>query len=159
MNRWGREIVLLHYKTCPRSLFTHVSSKHLLSDCDPGEVIHFHLNQLFQITCAYCIYQRKIIPFFLLDLWRDFFLFGKHLLVSFSCCDRFHSKFLTMKEAPPQTPNLLQGLLWCQVKGNLKGGGNRAHEGPLLSMSVEKQPAGREIAQQSGQGLNLRLKF
>ena len=51
---------------------THVSSKHLLSDWDPGEVIHFHLNQLFQITCACCIYQRKIIPFLSLIHWGIF---------------------------------------------------------------------------------------
>ena len=57
-----------------------------------------------------------------------------------------------MKEEPLQTPNLLQGLLGCQAKGNMKGcvrgahcsPGIRTHEGPLLSTCIEKQPVGRE---------------
>ena len=55
-----------------------------------------------------------------------------------------------MIEEPLQTPNLLQGLLWCQVKENGKGDGRQAeysqgvrtHMGAFLSMSVEKQSVG-----------------
>lgn len=81
------------------------------------------------------------------------FLFGKHLLVSFSCCDRFHSKLLTRKEEALQTPNPLQGPLWCQAKGNMKAdgreqcSGSRTQEGPLRSTSIEEQPVRGEPAQ------------
>lgn len=34
-------------------------NKHLLSLCDLGKIIHFHLNQLFQTIFEHCIYQRK----------------------------------------------------------------------------------------------------
>ena len=54
-----------------------------------------------------------------------------------------------MKEEPLQTAQLLQGLLWCQAKGNRKVDGTlaecsgiRTHVGPFLSTSVEKQPVG-----------------
>lgn len=65
------------------SLFplTYVSSKNLLSESDPGEAIHFHLNQLFQITCSCCIYKENY-TFFLLDLRRDSYLENIYLSLS-----------------------------------------------------------------------------
>lgn len=86
--------------------------------------------------------------------FTEVFLFGKHLLVPFGCCDRFHSKRLTMKAEPLQTPRLLQGPLCCQPKENTKGGGRgakcapgvRTHKGPLLSTFIEKQLVGGEAA-------------
>lgn len=158
-NAWGAELVLLHYAICPPSLFTHLSSKHWWSDCDPGEVIHFQMNQLFQITHACCPYQRKITPLFFLSwIFGRVFYLGKQVLVSFSCCGRFHSKLPTMEGDPGWTANLLQGLLWCQVKGVVKGvergaegsPGIRTHGGPLVSTSTEKQPVGQGTAQTWG---------
>lgn len=143
---------------------TYVSTKYLLSDSDPGEAIHFHLNQLFQITRSCCIYKENY-TFFSLG-FTEGFLFGKHLLVSFSCCDRFHSELLAVQEEPLQTPNPLQGLLRCQAKGNMKAGGreqcsgSRIQEGPLMSTSIEKQPVRGETAQAcSIQGRVPKFKF
>lgn len=59
-----------------------------------------------------------------------------------------------MKEEPPQTLTLFQGPLGCQAKGEHEGCVRRAecfpeirtHKGQLLSMCIEKQPAGRATA-------------
>lgn len=44
--------------------FMYARNKHLLSLCDLGKIIHFHLNQLFQSIFEHCIYQRKCNIFF-----------------------------------------------------------------------------------------------
>lgn len=47
--------------------FMYACNKHLLSHHDPGKIIHFYLNQLFQTICEHSIYQRKCnILFFIL---------------------------------------------------------------------------------------------
>lgn len=56
-----------------------------------------------------------------------------------------------MKEEPLQTLNLPQGPLGCQAKRNMNGcvrgtecsPGIRIQKGQLLSICLEKQPAGR----------------
>lgn len=97
----------------PSPLSTHVSSKHLLSHCDPGEVIHFHSNQLFQITCACCIYQRKIIPFSPFDSPGDFYLENIYLGLETAVID--------FPASPSLRENSGKSLTFSKVSGCARG--------------------------------------
>lgn len=150
MNWWGGEIVLLCYNICPRSLFHTCKQQALTVRLWPWGSHSFPLEPAVSNNLCMLRLPKENYTFFF--LWfTEGFLFGKHLLVSFSSCDRFHSRLLTMKE-PLQTPNLLQGLLGCRQRGTwravIRGAhsspGIRPHEGPLLRICIEKQLVGRE---------------
>lgn len=86
--------------------FMYACNKHLLSHHDPGKIIHFYLNQLFQTICEHSIYQRKCnILFFILVkkkkkvLWCDFYSDN----FSCDCLDFLHGmkdKYFEKNESP-----------------------------------------------------------
>lgn len=116
----SEEIVLLHYNICPHSLFHTCKQQQALTvRLGPWGSHSFPLEPAVSNNVCMLHLPRENYTFSFFDSLRDFI--WKTFLVSFSCCDRFHSKLLS-EEEPLQTPNLLQGLLWCQGEGEARKG-------------------------------------